>query len=136
MKVKFLCSKLEYKLKEKFPDVMLEEVYFSRRRKYIHMAFEKTIYDFERKKEFFKEVENFYNEYLKKDFELIKPMKIINTIKWKFDYLVFRKRWWNCCKYFIWQNWRFQIQNSNKNVFEFSRLRFICRRISYRFEKV
>ena len=92
MKVKFLCSKLEYKLKEKFPDVMLEEVYFSRRRKYIHMAFEKTIYDFERKKEFFKEVENFYNEYLKKDFELIKPMEIINTIKWKFDYLVFRKR--------------------------------------------
>ena len=92
MKVKFLCSKLEYKLKEKFPDAMLEEVYFSRRRKYIHMAFEKTIFDFERKKEFFKEVENFYNEYLKKDFELIKPMKIINTIKWKFDYLVFRKR--------------------------------------------
>ena len=92
MKVKFLCSKLEYKLKEEFPDVMLEEVYFSRRRKYIHMAFEKTIFDFERKKEFFKEVENFYNEYLKKDFELIKPMKIINTIKWKFDYLVFRKR--------------------------------------------
>ena len=85
MKVKFLCSKLEYKLKEKFPDVMLEEVYFSRRRKYIHMAFEKTIFDFERKKEFFKEVENFYNEYLKKDFELIKLMKIINTIKWKFD---------------------------------------------------
>ena len=92
MKVKFLCSKLEYKLKEKFPDVMLEEVYFSRRRKYIHMAFEKTIYDFERKKEFFKEVENFYNEYLKKDFELMKLMKIINTIKWKFVYLVFRKR--------------------------------------------
>ena len=92
MKVKFLCSKLEYKLKEKFPDVMLEEVYFSRRRKYIHMAFEKTIFDFERKKEFFKEVENFYNESLKKDFELIKPMKIIKTIKWKFDYLVFRKR--------------------------------------------
>ena len=92
MKVKFLCSKLEYRLKEKFPDVKLEEVYFSRRRKYIHIAFERTIFDFERKKEFFKEAENFYNEYLKKDFELIKPMKIINTIKWKFDYLVFRKR--------------------------------------------
>ena len=92
MKVKFLCSKLEYRLKEKFPDVKLEEVYFSRRRKYIHIAFERTIFDFERKKEFFKEVENFYNEHLKKDFELIKPMKIINTIKWKFDYLVFRKR--------------------------------------------
>ena len=92
MKVKFLCSKLEYRLKEKFPDVMLEKVYFSRRRKNVHMAFEKTIFDFERKKEFFKEIENFYDEYLKKDFEIIKPMKIIHTIKWKFDYLVFRKR--------------------------------------------
>ena len=56
------------------------------------MAFERTIYHFERKKEFLDEIEKFYNEYLKKDFELLKPMKIINTIKWKFDYLVFRKR--------------------------------------------
>ena len=92
MKVKFLCSKLEFKLKEKFPEVMLEEIYFSRRRKYIHMAFEKTIFDFKRKREFFEEVENFYDEYLKKDFEMLRPVKIINTIKWKFDYLVFRKR--------------------------------------------
>ena len=92
MKIKFLCSKLEFKLKEKFPEVMLEEIYFSRRRKYIHMAFEKKIFDFKRKREFFEEVENFYNEYLAKDFEMLKPIKIINTIKWKFDYLVFRKR--------------------------------------------
>ena len=92
MKIKFLCSKLEFKLKEKFPEVMLEEIYFSRRRKYIHMAFEKTIFDFKRKREFFEEVENFYNEYLKRDFEMLKPMKIINTIKWKFDYIAFRKR--------------------------------------------
>ena len=53
MKVKFLCSKLEHRLKEKFPDVKLEEVYFSRRRKYIHIAFERTIFDFERKKRIF-----------------------------------------------------------------------------------
>ena len=92
MKIKFLCSKLEFKLKEKFPEVMLEEIYFSRRRKYIHMAFEKTIFDFKRKRGFFEEVENFYDEYLKKDFEMLRPIKIINTIKWKFDCLAFRKR--------------------------------------------
>ena len=56
------------------------------------MAFEKTIFDFKRKREFFGEVEKFYNEYLKKEFEMLKPMKIINTIKWKFDYIAFRKR--------------------------------------------
>ena len=92
MKVKFLCSKLENKLKKEFPEVMLTEIYFSRRRNYIHMAFEKTIFDFKRKREFFGEVEKFYNEYLKKEFEMLKPMKIINTIKWKFDYIAFRKR--------------------------------------------
>ena len=92
MKVKFLCSKLENKLKKEFPEVMLTEIYFSRRRNYIHMAFEKTIFDFKRKREFFGAVEKFYNEYLKKEFEMLKPMKIINTIKWKFYYIAFRKR--------------------------------------------
>ena len=41
MKVKFLCSKLEIILKEKFPEIPLVEIYFSRRRNYIHFAFEK-----------------------------------------------------------------------------------------------
>ena len=92
MKVKYLCSKLEYKLKEKFPDIPLSEIYFTRRRKHIHFAFEKTIFDLKRKKEFLEEVGKFYEEYLKKDFELLKPMKVIHTIRWKFDYIAFRKR--------------------------------------------
>ena len=92
MKIKFLCSKLEFKLREKFPEVILEEIYYSRKRRYIHMAFEKTIFEFKRKREFFEEVENFYNEYFAKEFEMLKPFKIINTIKWKFDYIAFRKR--------------------------------------------
>ena len=92
MKVKYLCSKLEYKLKEKFPDIPLTEIYFTRRRKHIHFAFEKTIFDLKRKKDFLEEVEKFYEEYLKKDFEMLKPMKVIHTIRWKFDYIAFRKR--------------------------------------------
>ena len=91
MKVKYLCSKLEYKLKEKFPDIPLTEIYFTRRRKHIHFAFEKTIFDLKRK-DFLEEVEKFYEEYLKKDFEMLKPMKVIHTIRWKFDYIAFRKR--------------------------------------------
>ena len=79
-------------MKKKFPEIPLEEIYYSRRRKYIHFAFEKVIYDFERKNEFFKEIEIFYENNLRKDFILIKPMKLINTIKWKNDYIVFRKR--------------------------------------------
>ena len=92
MKVKYLCSKLEYKLKEKFPDIPLTEIYFTRRRKHIHFAFEMTIFDLKRKKDFLEEVEKSYGEYLKKDFEMLKPMKVIHTIRWKFDYIAFRKR--------------------------------------------
>ena len=92
MKVKFLCSKLEFKLKEKFPEIPLVEVYFSRRRKYIHFAFEKFINEFERKNEFLREIEKFYVENLRRDFVLLKPMRLINTIKWKYDFVVFRKR--------------------------------------------
>ena len=51
MKIKYLCSKLEFNLKQKFPEIPLEEIYYSRRREYIHFAFEKVIYNFERKNE-------------------------------------------------------------------------------------
>ena len=95
MKIKAVCNKMEIILKEKFPDINLKEVYYSRRRKHIHFAFDDRLFNFERRKEFLEEVERLFENYLKKDFELLNPMKIIHTIKWKFDYIVFRKR--KCC---------------------------------------
>ena len=92
MKIKAICNKMEVILKEKFPDINLKEVYYSRRRKHIHFAFDDRLFNFERRKEFLEEVERLFENYLKKDFELLNPMKIIHTIKWKFDYIVFRKR--------------------------------------------
>ena len=95
MKIKAICNKMEIILKEKFPDINLKEVYYSRRRKHIHFAFDDRLFNFERRKEFLEEVEKLFESYLKKDFELLNPMKIIHTIKWKFDYIAFRKR--KCC---------------------------------------
>ena len=92
MKIKYICMKMEKILKEKFPDVPLNEVYYSRRRKHVHFAFDDRLNNLERKKEFLKEVERLYNEFLKSDFEFLNPMRIIHTIKWKFDYIAFRKR--------------------------------------------
>lgn len=92
MKIKAVCNKMEIILKDKFPDINLKEVYYSRRRKHIHFAFDDRLFNFERRKEFLEEVEKLFESYLKKDFELLNPMKIIHTIKWKFDYIVFRKR--------------------------------------------
>ena len=92
MKVKSICITMERIFKEKFPEIPITEVYYSRRRKHIHFAFEDRLFNYERKKEFLEEVEKFYNQHLKKDFELLSLMRIIHTIKWKFDYIVFRKR--------------------------------------------
>ena len=83
---------MERIFKEKFPEIPITEVYYSRRRKHIHFAFEDRLFNYERKKEFLEEVEKFYSGHLKKEFELLSPMRIIHTIKWKFDYIVFRKR--------------------------------------------
>ena len=83
---------MERIFKEKFPEIPITEVYYSKRRKHIHFAFEDRLSNYERKKEFLEEVEKFFSEHLKKDFEFLNPMRIIHTIKWKFDYIVFRKR--------------------------------------------
>ena len=92
MKVKYICLKMEQRLKEKFPEIKLNEVYYSRRRKNIHFAFDDGLNNFERRKEFLEEIEKLYDEFLKKDFKFLNPMRIIHTIKWKFDYIAFRKR--------------------------------------------
>ena len=92
MKVKNICNTIERIFKEQFPEISLVEVYYSRRRNHIHFAFEDRLSNYERKKDFLEEVEKFYNTHLKNDFEFINPMKIIHTIKWKFDYIAFRKR--------------------------------------------
>ena len=91
MKVKNMCITMERILKEKFPEIPID-VYYSKRRKHIHFAFEDRLSNYGRKKEFLEEVEKFYSQHLKKDFEFLSPMRIIHTIKWKFDYIVFRKR--------------------------------------------
>ena len=92
MKVKNICITMEKIFKEKFPEIPITEVYYSKRRKDIHFAFEDRLSNYERKKEFLEEVEKSFSEHLKKDFEFLSPMRIIHTIKWKFDYIVFRKR--------------------------------------------
>ena len=72
---------MERIFKEKFPEIVITEVYYSKRRKHIQFAFEDKLSNYERKKEFLEEVKKFYTEHLKKDFEFLSPMRIIHTIK-------------------------------------------------------
>ena len=91
MLLKFYINRLETILKEKYPE-MNPEIYCSRRKKLVHLALEKSIYQYENYLDFLKEIESFFNRHFKNEFDLCKPIKVINTIKWKFDYVIFGKR--------------------------------------------
>ena len=91
MLVKFHINRLETILKQKYPEINLE-IYYSRRKKLIHLALDKTIDQYQNYIDFLNEIESFFERHFKSEFEFCKPIKIINTIKWKFDYVIFRKR--------------------------------------------
>ena len=91
MQVKFYINRLESILKQKYPE-MNAEIYYSRRKKLVHLALDKSIEQFRNYNDFLNEIEAFFEIYFKKEFEFCKPIRIIHTIKWKFDYVIFRKR--------------------------------------------
>ena len=94
MQIKFYINCLESTLKPKYPEIPIE-IYYSRRRKLVHLALDKSIEQYQTYNDLLKEIERFYERYFRKDFEFCKPIRIIHTIKWKFDYVTFRKR--NSC---------------------------------------
>ena len=94
MQIKFYINRLESTLKRKYPEIPIE-IYYSRRRKLVHLALDKSIEQYQAYNDLLKEIERFYERYFGKDFEFCKPIRIIHTIKWKFDYVIFKKR--NSC---------------------------------------
>ena len=91
MEVKYLINRLETILKEKYPE-MTPEIYYSRRKKLLHLALEKSIDQYPNYLMFLKDIESFFNRNFKNEFEFCRPIKIVHTIKWKFDYIIFRKQ--------------------------------------------
>ena len=91
MQVKYLINRLETILKEKYPE-MTSEIDYSRRKKLVHLALEKLIDQYPNYLMFLKDIESFFNKNFKNEFEFCRSIKIVHTIKWKFDYIIFRKR--------------------------------------------
>ena len=91
MLVKFYINRLETILKQKYPEINLE-IYYLRRKKLVHLALDKSLDQYQNCFDFLNEIKSFFERYFKNDFELCKPIKLVNTIKWKSDYIIFRKR--------------------------------------------
>ena len=91
MLVKFYINRLETILKQKYPEIV-QEIYYSRRKKLVHLGLDKSIDQYTNYLDFLNEIESFFERHFKNDFEFCKPIKIVHSIKWKFDYVIFRKR--------------------------------------------
>ena len=91
MLVKYNLNRLEVILKNKFPEIN-PELYYSRRKRLIHMALDKCIYEYRRYREQLDEVNEFFQRNFQRDFIFYRPIRLVPTIKWKFDYVIFRKR--------------------------------------------
>ena len=91
MLVKYNLNRLEVILKNKFPEIN-PELYYSRRKKLIHIALDTCIYEYRHYKHMLDEISEFYERHFRRDFIFYRPIRLVPTIKWKFDYVIFRKR--------------------------------------------
>ena len=91
MQVQYYVNRMETKMKQIFPQFEAD-FYYSRRKKLIHLALNRSIEEYPNYQDFLKEIELFFESYFRKEFQMYKPIRIIHTIKWKFDYVIFRKR--------------------------------------------
>ena len=91
MLVKYYLNRLEVILKNKFPEIN-PELCYSRRKKLVHMAVDRCIYEYRNYKNLLDEISEFFHRHFRRDFIFYRTIRLVPTIKWKFDYVIFRKR--------------------------------------------
>ena len=93
--LRYHINKLERILNEKYPKINVS-IYISKRTKIVHMGLDKPLHDFEDYLQVIKDIKKFFLRNIEKyDYEFLKP-QLVNSIKWKFDYIIFRKKRNSC----------------------------------------
>ena len=90
--VKHFTRMLEQYLNDKFPEFKVS-LYVSKKKEHIHMGLDVPLFLLVRHKEMIKEIKNFkmLSYRIEKHFKVVFPQHIGCT-KWKFDYIVMKKR--------------------------------------------
>ena len=88
--IKKLDVQLEKHINLKFPEFKAK-FYSNRRNFYIHMGLDESLFGFDECNKLLQEIDNFVNEHLTGKFTCISPPSLINSTKWKLDYLVRNK---------------------------------------------
>ena len=91
MLVKYNVNRLETILRNKFPEINAE-LYYSRRKKLVHLAVDRCIYEYKNHRTLLDEISEFFYKYFRREFTFERPIRLVPTIKWEFDYVIFRKR--------------------------------------------
>ena len=93
--LRYHINKLERILNEKYPKINVS-IYISKRTKIVHVGLDKALYDFEDHLHVIKYIKKFFLRNIEKyDYEFFKP-QLVNSIKSKFDYIIFRKKRNSC----------------------------------------
>ena len=93
--LRYHINKLERILNEKYPKLNVS-LYISKRTKIVHLGLDKALHDFEDYLHVIKDIKNFFLRNIEKyDYDFLKP-QLVNSIKWKFDYIIFRKKRNSC----------------------------------------
>ena len=78
-------------LKGKFPDVKIG-FYLSKRKGFLHMGLYKSLTSLECYEELTEEIYKSFSVGLEEKFKLIRPPLLVPTVRWKFDYILIKKK--------------------------------------------
>ena len=74
-------------------NIRISKFYCSRRKQFVHFGIEISIQQYDDYLKFIEDIKLFFLRNLRNsDFELVKPPQLVNSVKWKYDYIVFRKQ--------------------------------------------
>ena len=90
MSIKKTILKLEKEMKEKLPELNAG-FYVSKRNNRVHMGLDNSIFSYPNYANIIAQINKFFNENLADKFVVNYP-QLIHTAKWKFDYIVSRKK--------------------------------------------
>ena len=85
-----MILQLEKYFKQKFPELDAG-FYISKRNMCVHMGLNKAIFSYSNYKAIIDEYKNFLEEHLSDNF-IVNNRQLIHTAKWKFDYIISRKK--------------------------------------------
>ena len=88
MSIKKTILKQEKEMKVKFPELNAA-FYVSRRNNCVHMGLDNSVFSYTNYVNIITQINKFFTEHLAEKFDV---NQLIHTAKWKFDYIVSRKK--------------------------------------------